>query len=262
MKTGTMRRLRTAVKWLATAAALLLAGAFLFSLVRAADWTSPTTRYQIGLQTGGFLVGWRPAGWDRAEEKYPAKPGWSVAKYSNWISWPRGWMFRGSLENWKWINLPLGLLFLPAAMVAAVLWYVDRRRTTSMQRAFTAKFVPKRAVRLTVRRVLLGCFLNGFATLCLGVFVTWMLRFLRPPPESAVQFALEVIPDLLVWLVFLPSPILGYVWARAFTKWQNTRRDRLYGLLCSVCTYDLRGNVSGVCPECGTPTEKSIEHAD
>ena len=28
--------------------------------------------------------------------------------------------------------------------------------------------------------------------------------------------------------------------------------------LCRTCGYSLRGNVSGVCPECGTPAEKEV----
>ena len=34
----------------------------------------------------------------------------------------------------------------------------------------------------------------------------------------------------------------------------RTRRLRSKQGLCAYCGYDLRGNVSGVCPECGAPT--------
>jgi hypothetical protein len=35
------------------------------------------------------------------------------------------------------------------------------------------------------------------------------------------------------------------------------KRRRLNARLCWRCSYDLRGNVSGVCPECGTAVPKS-----
>ena len=35
-----------------------------------------------------------------------------------------------------------------------------------------------------------------------------------------------------------------------------TRRTRRCPLVCRVCGYNLTGNTSGVCPECGTPIRK------
>jgi hypothetical protein len=36
-------------------------------------------------------------------------------------------------------------------------------------------------------------------------------------------------------------------------RWRQARRRERLGL-CVECGYDLRGNESGVCPECGRPT--------
>ena len=51
-----------------------------------------------------------------------------------------------------------------------------------------------------------------------------------------------------VWAVVLFS-MLPTTWLIA---WRMRGRRRTSGL-CSVCSYDLTGNTSGVCPECGTP---------
>lgn len=54
------------------------------------------------------------------------------------------------------------------------------------------------------------------------------------------------------WLpLTLASVLLAYgAWSG---PWRRRRRAR--SGLCVVCGYNLRGNLSGVCPECGTPFE-------
>jgi hypothetical protein len=52
--------------------------------------------------------------------------------------------------------------------------------------------------------------------------------------------------------------LVGY--ALAFLPWWRARelekrRDRRATGRCAECGYDLHGNVSGVCPECGTKVE-------
>ena len=56
------------------------------------------------------------------------------------------------------------------------------------------------------------------------------------------------------WLAFA----LIYMWAPRFgfdycRRPRAVRAARIRRGLCLTCSYDLRGNVSGVCPECGIP---------
>jgi hypothetical protein len=55
---------------------------------------------------------------------------------------------------------------------------------------------------------------------------------------------------------FLFWPILILLWCPAIYAWlkgrrQNRRNKRIALGLCLDCGYDLTGNVSGTCPECG-----------
>jgi hypothetical protein len=59
------------------------------------------------------------------------------------------------------------------------------------------------------------------------------------------QRAVELVVPIWV-LVALTAPLP----ARA--AWKRLRRLRRSGT-CSKCSYDLTGNTSGICPECGTP---------
>jgi hypothetical protein len=67
------------------------------------------------------------------------------------------------------------------------------------------------------------------------------------PDRTRMRYAEIAYPWLI--LIFAPPPILWF--------WRFNRRRKLIGC-CAVCTYDLTGNTSGVCPECGTPVARNV----
>ncbi|MHC4066868.1 MAG: hypothetical protein ACYSUI_20520 [Planctomycetota bacterium] len=52
-----------------------------------------------------------------------------------------------------------------------------------------------------------------------------------------------------VTMMTYSTPLFGALWATLFRRW--CRRSRYAPGFCQGCGYDLTGNVSGVCPECG-----------
>ena len=80
-----------------------------------------------------------------------------------------------------------------------------------------------------------------------GPFIRGMLiPYLRKRP---LDFSLWIVP---LWVPFI---LFGFYPTIVFTRgplrrWRDRRR--LKAGSCNVCEYDLTGNVSGVCPECGT----------
>jgi len=56
---------------------------------------------------------------------------------------------------------------------------------------------------------------------------------------------------LLPAVVFAVPPALWLAFRRG--------RDRWNGFRCRICSYNLTGNTSGVCPECGTPVAGNVE---
>ena len=59
---------------------------------------------------------------------------------------------------------------------------------------------------------------------------------------------IEVIRPLVIWdAIFVLPPLL--ILARLVMGGWPTRAEGL----CVSCGYDLTGNISGICPECGTP---------
>jgi len=70
-----------------------------------------------------------------------------------------------------------------------------------------------------------------------GAFKTWRTLF-----QDASDFATEVGPDRLVSISHSEQGIEGVV-----TVWYWGEPE-----ICHKCGYNLTGNESGVCPECGT----------
>ena len=98
-------------------------------------------------------------------------------------------------------------------------------------------------------------------TITPGVVAVGLLA--GPPPRGPGFWASRVDWKLVVWprvyrfarvsvlTVPLWIPFL-LVAAPTFLAWRRTRRPPAWR--CRNCRYDLTGNVSGVCPECGSPT--------
>jgi hypothetical protein len=83
------------------------------------------------------------------------------------------------------------------------------------------------------------------------------IRFLLPPAMAiyciiglaALGFEAR---NKAVWVMVAPLELLLIANLRA-RRLLKTRLIRLRGKLCPQCGYSLTGNVSGLCPECGTP---------
>ncbi len=79
--------------------------------------------------------------------------------------------------------------------------------------------------------------------------------------------SISIIPNHNAWVfvkvLLLDFAIIPLALAGAFvtSKRQRMHHFRREHQLCSKCGYDLTGNVSGVCPECGTPVTRCPEGA-
>lgn len=80
------------------------------------------------------------------------------------------------------------------------------------------------------------------------------VSFTRPVGGSEYRVTIERERSFFVpwWFLALASALFP---AAALFKWVR-RRAKAGSGGCPACGYDLTGNASGVCPECGTPTAK------
>ena len=147
----------------------------------------------------------------------------------------------GRLRAWKWrLTIASGVLLLilvancwlsvsytrPTWSVEIDWWAVTYASTPAERPFKTSGFEVRNAFQLDI-------------DLDLNLF------FWKPPPPRKI-YSMPLIPPLLVLII--PT---AYLW------WRDRRR--IPPGHCQKCGYDLTGNVSGVCPECGSKVKREGE---
>jgi hypothetical protein len=103
--------------------------------------------------------------------------------------------------------------------------------------------------------------LNLIAVLCLlGLLVTYWLTL---GPASAIRtliFYMLVLGAWVAWLVALLVRLRSQLQWMAANPRYSDKSQHVEGF-CRICSYNLTGNVSGICPECGTPIDRKCESA-
>lgn len=146
--------------------------------------------------------------------------------------------------------MPLWMPFLLFAIPTGVLWYRDRRCVPETIRRWADRLRPRRRNRVTFWLV------AAFAVIHAVVVTVGCIQFMRVydfffPPHFGewrlVDVAVEGALPLLVW----GTPLWAALWAWLWVRWRNHLLTSRPGHFCIECGYDLTGNVSGRCPECG-----------
>lgn len=238
-------RVRAIARVVLLLAFLAFCGAFLFSLVRAADWTSRDLRNQIVLACGAFSIGWRPEGW--MPSQYDGTAGYSISLYGDWpgLTWLPNWSGNRAWQGW---TVPI---WMPAAICLAALllltWY-DRTRLSAW---WLEKLTPARRIRLSWRAVAVFAVLH-LAIVSSVIEYVQLLDDTKPPSPFGPRNPYEhVTRDNLFFVAEVGTPVFGAIWAGQWIALRNRlllkHKDR-----CFHCGYDLQGLVERRCPECGT----------
>lgn len=245
--------MRQTAKWIGTVLCIVIAALFAFSLGHGVAWTSAGSQRSIDLGLGGIGIGWRPEGWRFEADPYASDPGWSIATWGWEVSlWDWQWTIECSRQrSWRGLTVPLWMLFVTVATPTTWLWWTGRRRTRLFLRGLLERIRPRRRKRLTIMLAVL--FTAVHLVVCIGLdyllsgltgFYSW--ESMRATTWSWPWHHLE---NIIGW----GAPAWGIVWAFLYVRLMNRWLMAGAGHHCLSCGYDLTGNTSGRCSECGTP---------
>jgi hypothetical protein len=151
----------------------------------------------------------------------------------------------------RWYDQALGALMYAIVTGACVVYLL---RTKGLEpwhvRGLAARPVPwRKKVEL---RIVLYCLATGLILqLPMGIVAAARAAHDFPPPGGRSFISLLSADG---WIF----PLVGV--AIIIYDRRRLKRDHLYQRgVCHTCGYDLTGNTSGVCPECGTPVEGKQE---
>lgn len=153
--------------------------------------------------------------------------------------------------------LPLWLPLLLFGVPAVVLWYCDPPGIRETIHDWAVWLHPRRPKKVTWRLTTGLGLLHALAAVVAVKALLTAPDLLFPLRPGAVSSLRELRDGWIVACLVWTTPIWAMLWARVYVRVMNSAMlDAFLGRYighCQKCGYDLTGNVSGVCPECGTP---------
>jgi hypothetical protein len=195
------------------------------------------------VSSGSFSFGWRSEGYDPEFDRYRGNAGLVISDYAGGYAAPQWRPKRIGIPKW-WdsVQIPLWIPLFFLAVPSVWLWRRDRYKTRAALDRIGRKLCPAVPVRITFRLIAV-CFAIHFA------FVFMLGTLLRRYGET--DYLLMVVVEG-IRILTIAMPVLAPLWAWLIVRYRN-RLLRKFGSQtnCAGCGYDLTGNISGRCPECG-----------
>lgn len=251
--------LRSAARWSLTLALIGIVLLFFFSLRRAVSWDSPNVTVEISLMKGAVLFSQRVNPTVSDTGGLPPPPGWSLSSYGG--DYPIQLSISTyQSRTWRGVGIPLWMPGLVVGVPAVICWWRDRRLVAARFWARLDRWAPDELVRFSILRVVLFTALHlAFSLLTLGVLDVLVGFFaVRHPTINVEEHYFPAWYQALqaagAPILLFGAPLWGVLWAWLWMRWKNSLLRRTRPQACHACGYDLTGNISGRCPECGSAT--------
>lgn len=257
-----MVRLRTTgrvFKWISTIVSLLLLVALLYSSRRVVAWMGPNQTHEFTLRRG--VLDYTRSSEERLKDiSSVPEPGWSVGSYGG--PYPLKWrLTRYSSRLWRGIIIPLWMPLALLAGAAALLWYRDRACFGAAARRWAVRLRPERRKKVTVWIIAAFILTHAVASIFGMIAIGMLHAFFFPGHFPGHSWKWEWLCGVIEWLtllLFWSAPLWGVLWAWLFVRLRNRLLLAEVGRRCLECGYDLTGNVSGRCSECGVAIPRAL----
>lgn len=158
---------------------------------------------------------------------------------------------------WPGFQFPLWMPLVLSAALATWLFWLDRRATAQAWRRYRAWATPLARTRVSILRGFIFTIIHLAAVFVITGAVLSLTGFFNRqswfPTLAAICRSSTNFPiNVFTW----PSPLWGLLWSYLVVRWQN-KLLASYPDSCHECGYNMTGNVSGRCPECGSAATNS-----
>jgi hypothetical protein len=150
--------------------------------------------------------------------------------------------------------MPLLLFGIPTG----ILWFRDRRSIPAAINRWLERLRPSRRQRLTFWLAAAFAVIHLIVAVIGDIAFATLYDFFFPRRYGETRLVATVAEGVLLVLVW-GTPLFGTLWAWLFVRLRNRLLTRRPSHYCVDCGYDLTGNVSGRCPECGREIRAGIK---
>ncbi len=240
-------------KWIGLLLCVALLILFVVSLRVAITWDSQDSLTQISFMSGRIVYGWRAEGWETSGKYCVAlTPGWSVSEYGSTYMQPI-WqieLYKG--KCWEGYGVPMWIPFVLLAPVTVLLWRRDPINIRTAIQRWEKRLYPRQEKRVTFKLI-------GIITLLHITFTTTisycLMRFVFFFFPYSFRESFMVLYHCIGWagmVSLLGTPIWALLESWGYVHFSNWLLAKNPSHCCKKCGYNLTGNISGRCPECGT----------
>lgn len=161
--------------------------------------------------------------------------------------WPARWV--NTRLGTKWV-IPLWLPIAAIGVPTGVQWAIRTTHRRRQLRGDRIRVVQEKSPRQTGIFVAVVTFACALLALPVG-FVFACLSVSNHYPDEYLRDVLGLSEDMTWALLIVMWIAASYAVARLAYRLLRWRVRYVRSIECSTCGYDLTGNITGICPECG-----------
>lgn len=236
----------TIARWLGLLGCVAMVFAIAASSGKQIYWTNETDHHGARVAHGAIRIWWLRGNSSSTNSNHPGLTGWTI---SNHVCGIRDLWFKcETYLDFRRLTIPQWAPLATLAIPTFFLWYLHRKAMWNWVRW---KMRPQETVRFNLSLLALFAVIHYAVVTCVFELSLTLLDMLLP-----AFFGSMSIPAMYMRSVYSAmhwsAPLWAVLWTFQCVRCRNRLLEYEFFPACAQCNYNLRGNESGICPECGT----------